>query len=106
MVRIETKRIEYAFFGPRAKMPAPNRPLFCHLSLLAPERQRLSFIQRTAALDTQRTQDVHLICADSLAYSDFCLGDTGAILGHSQAITTFSAWLDVFEAFLRELSAH
>lgn len=25
----------------------------------------------------------HLICADGLAYSDFCLGDTGAMFGHS-----------------------
>jgi hypothetical protein len=87
-------------------MPDPNRPSLAAFSLLASERLRLSFIQRTAALDTQRTQDVHLICADSLACSDFCLGDTGAILGHSQAIATFNAWLDVFEAFLGGLSAH
>lgn len=92
--------------GQGRKYQTLTAPSFAASSLLASERQRLSFIQRTAALDTQRAQDVHLICADSLVYSDFRLGDTSAILGHSQAIATLSTWLDVFEAFLRELSAH
>jgi glutamate-1-semialdehyde 2,1-aminomutase len=36
-----------------------------------------------ACLFMQSAQGAHLICADGLAYSDFCLGDTGAMFGHS-----------------------
>ena len=33
----------------------------------------------------QQAQGATLRCADGLAYSDFCLGDTGAMFGHSPA---------------------
>ena len=36
-----------------------------------------------ACLFMRSAQGAHLICADGLAYSDFCLGDTGAMFGHS-----------------------
>lgn len=36
-----------------------------------------------ATLAVQRAQGVTLTCADGLHYADFCLGDTGAMFGHS-----------------------
>jgi glutamate-1-semialdehyde 2,1-aminomutase len=36
-----------------------------------------------ATLAVQRAQGVTLTCADGLRYTDFCLGDTGAMFGHS-----------------------
>jgi glutamate-1-semialdehyde 2,1-aminomutase len=38
-----------------------------------------------ACLFMQSAQGAHLRCADGLEYSDFCLGDTGAMFGHSPA---------------------
>ncbi|BDT68113.1 glutamate-1-semialdehyde 2,1-aminomutase [Comamonadaceae bacterium OS-1] len=38
-----------------------------------------------ASLCVQKAQGAHLTCADGLVYSDFCLGDTGAMFGHSPA---------------------
>nr|WP_315230900.1 transaminase [uncultured Albidiferax sp.] len=38
-----------------------------------------------ASLCVQQAQGAQLLCADGLAYSDFCLGDTGAMFGHSPA---------------------
>jgi glutamate-1-semialdehyde 2,1-aminomutase len=38
-----------------------------------------------ATLFVRRAQGVTLTCADGLAYTDFCLGDTGAMFGHSPA---------------------
>eukprot|EP01036_Dinobryon_divergens_P045950 gene45950-61426_t len=38
-----------------------------------------------ATLFVQHAQGVTLTCADDLAYADFCLGDTGAMFGHSPA---------------------
>lgn len=38
-----------------------------------------------ASLCVQQAQGAHLTCADGLVYSDFCLGDTGAMFGHSPA---------------------
>ncbi|MBC7683008.1 MAG: aminotransferase class III-fold pyridoxal phosphate-dependent enzyme [Ferruginibacter sp.] len=38
-----------------------------------------------ATLCVQHAHGAHLTCADGLAYSDFCLGDTGAMFGHSPA---------------------
>lgn len=38
-----------------------------------------------ATLYVQQAQGAHLTCADGLVYSDFCLGDTGAMFGHSPA---------------------
>lgn len=45
-----------------------------------------------APLFIKSAQGVHLTCADDIDYTDFCLGDTGAMFGHSpvavaQAIT-------------------
>lgn len=37
------------------------------------------------SLCVQQAQGAHLTCADGLVYSDFCLGDTGAMFGHSPA---------------------
>ncbi|HSX94735.1 MAG TPA: aspartate aminotransferase family protein [Hydrogenophaga sp.] len=36
-----------------------------------------------ATLAVERAQGAALFCADGLRYSDFCLGDTGAMFGHS-----------------------
>ncbi|MDR7096669.1 aspartate aminotransferase family protein [Hydrogenophaga laconesensis] len=36
-----------------------------------------------ATLFVREAQDVTLQCADGLQYADFCLGDTGAMFGHS-----------------------
>lgn len=36
-----------------------------------------------ATLFVQRAQGATLTCADGLAHADFCLGDTGAMFGHS-----------------------
>lgn len=36
-----------------------------------------------ATLFVERAQGATLTCADGLQYSDFCLGDTGAMFGHS-----------------------
>lgn len=38
-----------------------------------------------ASLSVQQAQGAHLTCADGIVYSDFCLGDTGAMFGHSPA---------------------
>ena len=38
-----------------------------------------------ASLCVQQAQGAQLICADGHVYSDFCLGDTGAMFGHSPA---------------------
>jgi glutamate-1-semialdehyde 2,1-aminomutase len=38
-----------------------------------------------ACLFMASAQGAHLVCADSHTYSDFCLGDTGAMFGHSPA---------------------
>jgi glutamate-1-semialdehyde 2,1-aminomutase len=38
-----------------------------------------------ATLAVQRAQGASLTCADGLRYADFCLGDTGAMFGHSPA---------------------
>ena len=38
-----------------------------------------------ASLCVQQAQGANLTCADGLVYSDFCLGDTGAMFGHSPA---------------------
>lgn len=38
-----------------------------------------------ATLAVERAQGVTLTCADGLNYTDFCLGDTGAMFGHSPA---------------------
>ncbi|MBX3608897.1 MAG: aspartate aminotransferase family protein [Hydrogenophaga sp.] len=38
-----------------------------------------------ATLAVERAQGVTLTCADGLTYADFCLGDTGAMFGHSPA---------------------
>ncbi len=38
-----------------------------------------------AALFVQHAQGVSLTCADGLRHTDFCLGDTGAMFGHSPA---------------------
>ncbi len=38
---------------------------------------------RPATLFVQSAQGVTLTCADGLAHADFCLGDTGAMFGHS-----------------------
>lgn len=38
-----------------------------------------------ASLCVQQAQGAHLTCVDGLVYSDFCLGDTGAMFGHSPA---------------------
>lgn len=37
------------------------------------------------ALFVQQAQGVSLTCVDGLRYTDFCLGDTGAMFGHSPA---------------------
>jgi glutamate-1-semialdehyde 2,1-aminomutase len=37
------------------------------------------------SLFVQHARGITLTCADSLAYADFCLGDTGAMFGHSPA---------------------
>lgn len=37
------------------------------------------------SLFVQQARGVTLTCADGLAYADFCLGDTGAMFGHSPA---------------------
>ena len=34
-------------------------------------------------LFVQQAQGVHFTCADGIVYTDFCLGDTGAMFGHS-----------------------
>ena len=49
-----------------------------------------------ATLAVAQAQGVTLTCADGLTYTDFCLGDTGAMFGHSppvlaQAIATQAA---------------
>jgi len=36
-----------------------------------------------APLFVEKAQGVHFTCADGLDYTDFCLGDTGAMFGHS-----------------------
>jgi len=36
-----------------------------------------------AALFVAQAQGAQLVCADGLLYTDFCLGDTGAMFGHS-----------------------
>lgn len=36
-----------------------------------------------ASLFVERARGAQLTCADGLTYSDFCLGDTGAMFGHS-----------------------
>ncbi len=36
-----------------------------------------------ASLCVQHAQGAHLVCADGHTYRDFCLGDTGAMFGHS-----------------------
>ena len=36
-----------------------------------------------APLFVQRAQGAHFTCADGIGYVDFCLGDTGAMFGHS-----------------------
>ena len=38
-----------------------------------------------ATLFVREAQGVTLTCADGLSYADFCLGDTGAMFGHSPA---------------------
>ena len=38
-----------------------------------------------ASLCVQQAQGAHLACADGHTHSDFCLGDTGAMFGHSPA---------------------
>ncbi len=38
-----------------------------------------------ATLFVQQAQGVTLLCADGLHHTDFCLGDTGAMFGHSPA---------------------
>ena len=38
-----------------------------------------------ATLAVAQAQGTRLTCADGLAYADFCLGDTGAMFGHSPA---------------------
>jgi len=38
-----------------------------------------------ATLFVAHAQGTHLQCADGLQYADFCLGDTGAMFGHSPA---------------------
>ena len=38
-----------------------------------------------ATLAVHSAQGVTLTCADGLRYADFCLGDTGAMFGHSPA---------------------
>nr|WP_315426620.1 aminotransferase class III-fold pyridoxal phosphate-dependent enzyme [uncultured Albidiferax sp.] len=38
-----------------------------------------------ASLYVQQAQGAQLLCADGLAYNYFCLGDTGAMFGHSPA---------------------
>ena len=38
-----------------------------------------------ATLAVAQAQGVTLTCADGLTYTDFCLGDTGAMFGHSPA---------------------
>lgn len=34
-------------------------------------------------LFVRQAQGAHIVCADGLEYADFCLGDTGAMFGHS-----------------------
>lgn len=41
-----------------------------------------------ATLFVREAQGVTLTCADGLRYADFCLGDTGAMFGHSPASLT------------------
>ena len=36
-----------------------------------------------APLFVRQAHGAHFICADSIDYTDFCLGDTGAMFGHS-----------------------
>jgi glutamate-1-semialdehyde 2,1-aminomutase len=36
-----------------------------------------------APLFVSHAQDAHFTCADAIDYTDFCLGDTGAMFGHS-----------------------
>src|SRR6218665_4168641 len=38
-----------------------------------------------AALFVQQAHGVSLTCVDGLRHTDFCLGDTGAMFGHSPA---------------------
>jgi len=38
-----------------------------------------------APLFIKHAKDAHFTCVDNLNYSDFCLGDTGAMFGHSPA---------------------
>ena len=41
-----------------------------------------------APLFVEHAEGAHFICADGITYTDFCLGDTGAMFGHSPPAVT------------------